>query len=180
MDNYSLADLAAVSGGENGFGGNGSLLVLIVLFLLFGQNGFGNNNGLGSNAATAAAQQEILYGQQFQNIGAKLNNISDGICDSTYAINNSISNEGRALQSQIAKCCCDNQLAIKDLGHQIEAGNSAILTAFKDSKIDSLQAQVNELQLKDAMCGVVRYPQGMTYATNCNPFCGCGGYQQNI
>lgn len=41
-------------------------------------------------------------------------------------------------------------------------------------KYDEVQAQVNQLQLQAAMCGVVRYPNATTYCSGSNPFGGCG------
>ena len=168
MDNYSLSDLAAVTGNENGFGGDGGLLVLIVLFLLFGQGGFGQN-GFGGGA-TSATQHEILLGQQFEGVNNKLNEIGKGICDSTFALNNSIKD-----------CCCETRLGIAGLDAKIDQQTGVFTAMIKDLENSRLKERINSLELKDAMCGVIRYPQAMTYSTPCNPFCGCGGgYQQNI
>ena len=41
------------------------------------------------------------------------------------------------------------------------------------AKIESLQNQINTLQLQNAVAGVVRYPMSSVYSTGCNPFCGC-------
>ena len=190
MENYSLSDIKAVTGGnENGFGGNGFWIIVLVILAfpmimpMMTQMWGGGNNGLFSNGgATAAAQQEILYGQQFQNIHNKLNSIGQGMCDSTFALNNTITSEGRALQNQIAECCCDNRVAIANLNAKIDQQTGVITNMFKDSKIDMLQSQVADLRLKDAMCGVIRYPTQTSYCTSCNPFFGntCGGYQPNI
>lgn len=41
---------------------------------------------------------------------------------------------------------------------------------------------INQLELQNAVAGVVRYPTAMTYAYNANPFCGCNagcGYNGN-
>lgn len=49
-----------------------------------------------------------------------------------------------------------------------------VLDAIAQNKIEALQAQVNQLQLQAAMCGVVRYPNATTYCSGSNPFGGCG------
>ena len=55
-----------------------------------------------------------------------------------------------------------------------------VLDALCQGKIDALQAQVNQLQMQNALCGVVRYPNATTYNAGGNPFFGgngcCGGY----
>mgnify|MGYP003291241085 CR=1 FL=1 len=92
--NYSLTDLATVTGNGNGFG-NSNMWFIILFFALFGGNGLGWNRGNFGNGdfgqyATAASQQEILFGQQFQNIDNKIDRIGNGIADATFALNNSI------------------------------------------------------------------------------------------
>ena len=51
-----------------------------------------------------------------------------------------------------------------------------IISRLNQNKIESLQAQVTYLQMQNAMCGVVRYPNATTYCSGANPFgaCGCG------
>ena len=41
-----------------------------------------------------------------------------------------------------------------------------------------MQNQINRLELRDALSGVVRYPNGMTYNAGSSPFCnnGCCGF----
>lgn len=82
----SPADIAALTKG-NGFGdGNGlSWLVLIILFFGFMGGGFGwNRNGELGQYATAASQQDILFGQHFGQINDRLTNIGNGICSLGY------------------------------------------------------------------------------------------------
>ena len=54
------------------------------------------------------------------------------------------------------------------------AQTQKILDAISQNKIETLQAQVNQLQLQSAMCGVVRYPNASTYSAGYGPF-----YNQN-
>lgn len=58
--------------------------------------------------------------------------------------------------------------------YQMSANSTAqtqkVLDAIQQNKIDSLQAQVNQLQLQSAMCGVVRYPNATTYTAGMNPY----------
>ena len=184
MENYSLSDIKAVTDPNGGgFGDNGAFW-LVLLFLFFGMsgNGFGRSD-FGGAGATAAAQNEILLGQKFEGVSNKLNEIGNGICNSTYAITNAVTNEGRAMQTQLAECCCDTRLGIANLNAKIDQQTGQFTAMLKDMENQRLMQRVQSLELKDAMCGVVRYPQAMTYSTNCNPFCGnsCyGGYQQNI
>ncbi len=195
--NYSLSDLAAVVGGNGIMGGNGGSLILIILFvLIFGGGGFGwNRGGDYGQFATAASQQEILFGQQFQNLDNKLDRLGNGIADATFAINNSVKDgnaavagrvvdEGRALQMQLANCCCENQKATDlvryDMANFAAAINSNIDNKFAalekaqmQAQIDAQAAQISQLYMAQQMAGVVKYPMGSTWAMNGNPFCGC-------
>ena len=64
MDNYSLSDLAAVTKDADGWGGGAWWIIILFLFVFMG-GGWGNRQGEFGQYATAASQQEILYGQQF-------------------------------------------------------------------------------------------------------------------
>ena len=95
----SPADIAALTKG-NGFGdGNGlSWLVLIILFFGFMGGGFGwNRNGELGQYATAASQQDILFGQHFGQINDRLTNIGNGICGLGYDMQGNIANLGKEI-----------------------------------------------------------------------------------
>lgn len=181
MADYSLADVAAAAGNENGFGNGGWILILLFAMIFGGGNGFfGNRDGFGQYA-TAASQQEILFGQQFQNLDNKMDRIGNGIADATFALNNSINNVG----GQVANCCCTTQRAIDGVNYNgaintaaINANTTAqtqrILDAMCEAENARLRDRIQTLELKEAMCGVVRYPQTFAYNAGANPFCGCG------
>lgn len=202
MENsYSLSDLSAVTNG-NGFGGNSSWWIIILFVLLCGGNGW-NRGGDYGQFATAASQQDILFSSKFSALDNKIDRIGNGIADATFALNNSIKDgnamvagrvvdEGRAMQSQLADCCCKNQANVDalryDMATQFANANATttaqtqkILDAMAQNKIDTLQSQVNTLQnqiaLKEAMCGVPKinpYMYGIVpQYSGCN--CGCNG-----
>jgi hypothetical protein len=50
-----------------------------------------------------------------------------------------------------------------------------ILDALAQNKIEALQGRVNQLELNNAVAGVVRYPTTFSYNAGQSPFCGgCG------
>lgn len=72
-----------------------------------------------------------------------------------------ISETGAALSAQIAQNKYDNALVL--------AGLEQRLTSKMDqNEIVNLRGQIQQLQLNQALCGVVRYPQGWAY--NAGPF----------
>lgn len=169
MENgYSLSDLAAVSNGE-GFGGN-NIVTLLLLFALIGGNGlFGGGRNYYGEYATAASQNEILSGQKFDAVQRSINQVGDGLCSSTYALNNAITGEGRALQTQLSESTASiNATTVNQ--------TQKILDAMAQNKIDSLQSQVNtltnQLALQNATCGTPKIsPYMYNVVPNC---CGCG------
>lgn len=194
MDSMSPADLRAVThGDDDGFGGSWMWIIVLFLFM-FGGNGFNRFGGEYGQYATAASQQDILFGQKFSDLNTKLNQIGNGICDSTYALNNAILNsatntnnnivaEGRALQTQLANCCCDNRLAIAnlaalsdkhtcDITTAIHAEGEATRALIQTNEIQALRDKVASLEMDNRMCGVIRYPSAITYNGGPSPFCG--------
>lgn len=187
-----------MSGGDGcGFGGNGSWVWAFLIFALlgFGGGGMWGNRGMMPNVATSG---DIQRGFDTNEITRKLDGINYGLCEGFYAqntntlngfsnVNQNINNEGRAIQTQIAQCCCDTQRAIDGVNYNnamntasINANTTAqtqkILDAICQNKIESLQSKVSQLELQNALCGVVRYPNAWTYNAGTSPFCnaGCG------
>ena len=202
MDNYSLSDLRAAVGGENGGGfgfGNGGILLVVILFLFFVMfGGWGNRNGDYGQYATAASQQEILFGQQFGQLNDRLTNIGNGICSLGYEMqgnigqlgkevalaqngtNMTIMQTGNDIQRQMADCCCTTQRGLDAINANIDAKFAALEKSQLEGRIAQLEQANTQLYLREQMCGVVRYPSGYTYSAGNSPFCGCGCGNGNI
>ncbi len=139
---------------NNGFGGDGAWLIWIVLiFALFGwgNNGWGGNGGHNGGAVpymvgNTYTDATIQRGFDNQAVISKLDGISNGICDSTFALNNTITNGFAGvnsalcqgfngvntailqgfngvergfcnLSSQLASCCCDIERGIDGINY---------------------------------------------------------------
>lgn len=193
MENYSLSDLAAVTKDADGMAGNGAWWIIILfLFVIMGGgwNGFNRQSDFGQYA-TAASQQEILFGQQFGQLNDRLTNIGNGICNLGYEmqgdfgqLTQTVMSTGNNIQSQLAQCCCENRLATANLSAQIDRQTCDITTAIhaegeqtrammQANEIQQLRDKVNSLEADNRMYGVVRYPNGYTYTAGPSPFCGC-------
>ena len=191
---YSLSDIKAIMGDNNGaFGGGGLLMVVILfLFLVMLRGGSGNQGDYGQHA-TAATQQEILYGQQFGQINDRLTNIGNGICNLGYEMqgnigqlgkemalaqngtNMTIMQTGNGIQAQLADCCCKTQRAIDSVNANIEAKFAALEKSQLEQRIAEQSARIASLEMDNRMYGIVRYPNGYTYTAGPSPFCGCCG-----
>nr|DAE53806.1 MAG TPA: hypothetical protein [Caudoviricetes sp.] len=191
---YSLSDLKAIMGDNNGtFGGGGLLMVVILfLFLVMLRGGSGNQGDYGQHA-TAATQQEILYGQQFGQINDRLTNIGNGICNLGYEMqgnigqlgkemalaqngtNMAIMQTGNGIQAQLADCCCKTQRAIDSVNANIDAKFAVLEKSQLEQRIAEQSARIASLEMDNRMYGIVRYPNGYTYTAGPSPFCGCCG-----
>lgn len=182
---YSLSDIrAAVGEGEMFGGGNSWWIILLFLFIMGG-------NGIGFGGNGALTRAEMQQGFDTAEVTRKLDGMTYGISDSTFALNNTITNEGRSMQMQLADCCCSTKVMIGELAAQNDRNTCAITTAIhaegeqtraliRENEIQSLRDKVQQLEMDRAMCGVVRYPNQMAYTTNCNPFGGNGCCNNNI
>ena len=159
-NNLSLADIAAVTG-ENGFNGANGLIYILLFAMIFGNGAWGNRGDFGQYA-TAASQQEILFGQQFQNLDNKMDRLGNGISDATFALNNTIVNGN----NNVAGTIISESRSIQDKLCNLSS-------KFDQSKIDSLQARVNEMQMQNMLCGIPKInPYGFgVYAYNNGPCC---------
>ena len=190
---FSLSDLKAALGDNNGTFGGGGLLLVVILFLFFVMfgGGWGNNQrGDLDRYATAASQQEILFGQQFGQINDRLTNIGNGICNLGYEMqggfgqlgkevalgqngtNMIIMQTGNGIQAQLADCCCKTQRAIDSVNANIDAKFAALEKSQLEQRIAEQSARIASLEMDNRMYGIVRYPNGYTYTAGPSPFCG--------
>ena len=99
---YSLADIAAATGGNrNGDGvfGDGNGWWIILLFLVWGNNGW-NGNG---NNGRGAVREEVSYSFDMNGLENGVRGIQQGLCDGFYAINNGMLTGFNGLQSAMCQ-----------------------------------------------------------------------------
>ncbi len=183
MDNYSLSDIRAATDGGNGasgFGGGAWWIIILFLFLF----GCGNGGGFGGKTNDAVSY-EILSNQHFNALSRQIDGVGDGICQGFYALNNSVMGEGRALQTQIADCCCATQLLGKDIMASVHAENEATRALIQQNEVQALRDKVSDLQLQQSQCAQNAYlidqlrPCAKPAYITCSPYtsygCPCGG-----
>ena len=163
MDGLSAADIRAVTapnwgygmpfmgncGGYGGFGMGGweGLIALVVFAGLFGNGGWGGGFGGGANGIGA------VYGaQQFSQLDNGIRSVQNGICDSTFALNNSVKDGFYSVNSNISsalcnttyelaskidanrfaaqQCCCETQRAIDGVNYNNAKNTCEIVNAI--------------------------------------------------
>ena len=190
-DGVSLADIAAVTDNKDdmfGSAGGGMWVFALLILLLIGGGGFfGGNRGV-YPAGEPVTEAGLCNAMNFNNLENSVGRLNDNLTNTYIGLQNGMCQMGYetlknfgTTQNQIAQCCCETQRAIDGVNYNgaintaaINANTTAqtqkVLDAIQQNKIDSLQAQVNQLQLQSAMCGVVRYPNATTYTAGMNPY----------
>lgn len=179
------------SGDGFGFGGSG-LWLFAILALMWGGNGFfGNRAGYGVDGRVATVEDlnnsanfTRLEGQVMNNgnrIETKADAVYSGICNLGYEM----AQQFGTTNAKIADCCCENRLAIANTNAHIDqttalvnatvtAQTQKVLDKLAEDKISALQGRINQLELAQAVSGVVRYPTTFAYSAGVSPF--CNGY----
>ena len=147
-------------------------------------------------AGIAADVQRGIYEINGATKDAAYNNLGEIRDVGTAVSSNSanIINNLTQLASNMQTCCCETKQTILENRYldqqntsqlqmalmQSEANTTdkfqKIMDKMNEDKIESLQNQINALNLQNAVAGVVRYPTATTYTSGSNPFCatGCG------
>lgn len=162
------------SNNNNGFGNGWEGLIGLALVAGLFDGGFGFGGGRGNNGALTRG--DLCQDMNFSDLESAVRGVSQGICDSTFALNNTITNGFANVQSslcqgfyatqtgimqngyetrnaingvssQIASCCCE-------LGRQIEQTNCNITNAINGSTQQILgfltQEKISSLQAENA------------------------------
>lgn len=182
--------------GNNGWGGDGGWLWIIVVFaLLFGWGnggfgGWGGNNG-GGYVATAATQADIQRGFDNSAVISKLDGITNGLCDGFYAVNNSMLTGFNGINTNIMQTgygiqqagtraildylCAKENADLRDKVQKLELSASqdrqnALLTTAMTAQTQQI---VNSVNPPAVPAYVVPNPNAYAYGCGCNQSCGC-------
>lgn len=171
---FSMPVVPANNGG-GGFG-DGSWIWAFLIFALLGNYGGGFGFGGGGKDGGCASQADVRAAVDQQTLISKLDQQTYGLADSTYAINNAITNGFHGvdnavcnlgynvqtgfnnISTQLAQCCCDNKAAIQDIKYTMATQACETRQAITDStksiidflvqdKLATLQAENQGLKL---------------------------------
>ena len=168
-DCFAMPVVPAYTGGYgagNGMWGDGGWIWLIVILGLFGGwggfGGFGRGYGNYANSPDFqgyATRADINEGFAFNGLQRDVDAIQHGICDSTYALNNTINsgfhstdmalcNGFNGVQTQISnlgyqiqQCCCDTQRAIDGVNYNMATNTSALQSTMNNNTRDIIDNQ---------------------------------------
>ena len=181
-----------------GFGGGSGLFAILLIVLLMGGGAWGAGRGA---FGTEAIQNQMQQGFDNQNTMANqreilsatnqvYHDITGYVGDKYAELDRDVLSIGSTLQQVMAnqnQCCCSTLRAIDGVNYAnaqntaaINANTTAavqkVLDAITENKIEALQGKINQLELNNAVAGVVRYPTTFSYNAGQSPFCnsGCG------
>lgn len=187
--------LFAGNGGGFGFGNNAFANAIGYENLATSnevQRGFDNQNSMANEREILAAVNNVgaqgiaATNQVYHDIVGYVGDKYSELARDVYGISSQVQ-AGIANQNQ---CCCDTKMLIQNtsaqnrydallntnaLSNKMESGFNDIKATLAQNKIEALQGKIQQLELQQAVAGVVRYPNGWTYNAGSSPFCNCGG-----
>lgn len=195
----TLADIAAVTRDNDGFGNGNGIIWAIMLMMLGGGGFYGNRHDNNCRESNCATKDDVAAAVWQQTNDGMLRSIGNGICDSTYALNNAVHQAQDStlvsryeLGGKIENCCCqtnrnvdsvryDNALGFAATQRNDDHNTQKVLDAicgmsneWKDGKIAEQTARIQALETQAmigaATAGVIRYPMQTTYTAGFNPF----------
>lgn len=180
--NYSIpvTPFTNNNSGFGGFGGDG-LWAIIILAIIFGWG----NGGWGGYGAGGVSENYTLVSDMGQ-IERKIDGVYSGICDSTFALNNTITNGFASAQntmtqgfaglntalvqqgyesriatqgigSQMQNCCCDLKQQIGDVNYNLATQANGITNAINTGLCQTnFNAQTNTRDIVDSQTASTR------------------------
>lgn len=163
---YSLADIAAATGGngyrngDDGMWGNGAWWIIILFLFCFngwGGNGWGNGaNGSGYQGTTT--REELTYGFDVSDIKSGINSLQTGLCNGCAGVNNNLltgfagvteilNGNARTLQSDISNLGMN---AMQNTFGITQAINADTIANMQNT--NALSQQLNNMAATNAHC----------------------------
>lgn len=163
----SVADAIALerngsccNNGSGMWGGDWSWILFLFFLMAWGNNGwgggFGGNGGAnGSGFQGWATRADINDGFAMNNLQSGITAIQNGICDSTYALNNAINSTNMAMMQgfngvqtqmcnlgyQLQDCCCQTQRAIDGVNYNMAQNTCNLQNTMNNNTRDIIDNQ---------------------------------------
>ena len=154
----SPSDVALITGtnrnnNNDGWGNNGAWWIILFLIFGYGRNGFGGGFGGNSGGVTDG----YVLASDFAQIDRKLDTISNGICDSTFALNNTMTNGFAATQQTLCQGFSGINQAITTNGYETRLGVQEL-----SSQLANCCCNIHQ-QISDCCCQTQRGIDGINY-----------------
>lgn len=148
-----------------GMFGNEGIWLFAILALMWGGGGFFGNGNNGRYATV----EDLNNSANFTRLESQVMNNGNRIENKADYIVNGLSTLGYEIAQSFACTNANTTAQIQKVLDRLCANENA-----------ALQNRVNQLELQQAVAGVVRYPNTIAYSAGASPFCatacGCNGY----
>ena len=170
---YSLADIAAATGNNNGgFGGfNGDGAWIFLLFIIVLMGGWGNYGGYGNGGGTNTIVSDVQRGFDQSAVINGINGVTTAIsngfanaeisrCNAQANILQTLNNNQSNLSTQLntiamnqQNCCCENRAGLADLKYTVATEACADRSAISDALKDVIASNTANTQaILDKLC----------------------------
>lgn len=178
----SASDVALMS--NNGRRDDDEFMWIFALLLL-GNGGIGWGNNRGGNPVTEA---DLCNANSFNELKSQVGRLNDQVANVNTNLGNAICSLGyetlrnfNNLENIISRCCCETQRQIDSVNYNVSQQASEtratvvaqvqrVLDQLCADKTAAMQNRINQLELNQALCGVVRYPNQTTFNAGAAPF----------
>ena len=165
---YPYPIMCGGNGGFGGFGDSSAIWLIVLLALIWGNNGNGNGGFFGGNnndfAWLSNGQKDIMtntnngfdtlhLSNQLEGNRGAINGLSNQLCNSVASINSNVSDGFYGLNTSLLNCCCENRLGIANLTSTIISENCADRQALNEGVRDIIANQTASTQrILDQLC----------------------------
>lgn len=180
---WLFAILAMMGGGFGGFGYGGRGEQYATRDQV--QNGFDTQNlqaqtrdimgAVTAGTAQAVATTNQVYHDVVGYVGDKYDELQRDIAGLAVGQANLLAHQNECcggITRQLMQNNYDAAMRDAATNANIVAQGQRVIDAITENKIEAMQNRINQLELQNALQGVVRYPNGWTYNAGNSPFCG--------
>lgn len=154
------------------------------------QRGFDNQNSMSNQREILASVKDASY-QGMQNANQNTQYITGQVMDKYNELERDIYGIGMTQQNAIAnqqQCCCETKMLIAETAanqrYESAMQNNATIQAIREEGaatraqndqryMAEQDRRIAQLEMQNALAGVVRYPMSTAYNAGYNPFCNC-------
>lgn len=151
------------NGNGFGWGADGAWWIIILLIFGWGGNGFGGFGNGGGYMNGALTRGELCQDMNFNDLQSAVRGVSQGICDSTFALNNTITNGFSGVQQTLCQGFSGVNTGLMQQGYETRLGINSLSNQLQQCCCDlrAGQADIKYAMAKDT-CDITNAINGST------------------
>ncbi len=159
---YALGQDSNRNNGNGMFGDSWAWWIVILLIFGWGGNGFGGWGG-GNGMNGALTRGELCQDMNFNDLQSAVRGVSQGICDSTFALNNTMTNGFAGVQQTLCQGFSSVNTGLMQQGYETRMGINSLANQMQQCCCDlrAGQADIKYAMAKDT-CDITNAINGST------------------